>query len=319
MRYNGVKEEAESMKDRSSGRKENSSFQTPQCCLNIQCVMKRYTELFTCSYDDETLKSLFWNRANYHHPVDLPDTSGLDWREAIIRCLESVCPRSRTQPDPEPSPPPPSAAETLLEPPAPATISEAKPEEEGTALTIAPRASAPECDCNSDSSNRGDTGGIGHSLPPTLSHPESSVSSASDVTLYHRLSICTLGSISSASASHPPDVVGHSNILAAPSVDSAVGCHLCRALGPLHRALAIIATGFLRPPVTICLLFSVTIPSSSPRPPPPSPLHTPVKLTQCLHNSALERTRSWRPADDEYQEFQSNFVFPMLSDGLAFP
>lgn len=42
MRYNGVKEEAERMKDQSSGRKENSSFQTPQCCLNIQCVMKRW-------------------------------------------------------------------------------------------------------------------------------------------------------------------------------------------------------------------------------------------------------------------------------------
>ncbi|KAL0182313.1 hypothetical protein M9458_021688, partial [Cirrhinus mrigala] len=26
---------------------------------------------------------------NYHHPVDLPDTTGLSWREAIIQCLES--------------------------------------------------------------------------------------------------------------------------------------------------------------------------------------------------------------------------------------
>lgn len=40
----------------------------------------------------KTLKSFFWIGANYHYPVDLPDTSGLDWREAIIRCLESIYP-----------------------------------------------------------------------------------------------------------------------------------------------------------------------------------------------------------------------------------
>lgn len=81
-----------------------------------------YTEQFcrlaiTCPYDDETLKSLFWIGANYHHQVDLTDTSELDWREAIIRCLESVYPPSRTQPDPEPSPPPSITAETSQEPP----------------------------------------------------------------------------------------------------------------------------------------------------------------------------------------------------------
>jgi len=43
---------------------------------------------FTCLYA-ETLKSLFWIGANYHHPADLTGTSGLGWREAVIRCLES--------------------------------------------------------------------------------------------------------------------------------------------------------------------------------------------------------------------------------------
>ncbi len=51
--------------------------------------------------------SLFWIGANYYQPVDLPDTTGLCWREAIIRCLESIYPLSRTPQDPEPSPPSP--------------------------------------------------------------------------------------------------------------------------------------------------------------------------------------------------------------------
>lgn len=44
-----------------------------------------------------------------------------------------------------------------------------------------------------------------------------------------------------------------------------------------------------------------------------------VKLWQCVCNSALQRTRPWRPSDNEEQDFQSGFGFPMLSDGLAFP
>jgi len=64
----------------------------------------RFTQNFcllsiTSPIDDETLKSLSWIGANYYHPVDLPDTSELNWRDAIIRCLESVYPRSRTQED----------------------------------------------------------------------------------------------------------------------------------------------------------------------------------------------------------------------------
>ncbi len=67
------------------------------------------------AFDDAALNSLFWIWANYHCPVDFPDTTGLNWRDAIIR-LESIRPRSRTQPDPEPSPPSPRCAEPKPEP-----------------------------------------------------------------------------------------------------------------------------------------------------------------------------------------------------------
>ncbi|XDV38558.1 hypothetical protein PO909_007932 [Leuciscus waleckii] len=32
---------------------------------------------------DETLKSLFWIGANYHHPIDLTDTTGLNWKYQV--------------------------------------------------------------------------------------------------------------------------------------------------------------------------------------------------------------------------------------------
>ncbi len=46
--------------------------------------------------DDAMLNSLLWIGANSHRSMDLPDTTGLSWREGILRCLESVDPRSRT-------------------------------------------------------------------------------------------------------------------------------------------------------------------------------------------------------------------------------
>lgn len=53
------------------------------CCLAV-----------TCPYDDETLKSLFWIGANFHHAVQLPDNTALTWKEVIIRYLESILTQS---------------------------------------------------------------------------------------------------------------------------------------------------------------------------------------------------------------------------------
>ncbi|KAL0182047.1 hypothetical protein M9458_021422, partial [Cirrhinus mrigala] len=63
--------------------------------------------------DDATINSLFWIGANYYRPVDLPDTTGLSWREGILQCLESP-----TSPPahPEPSQPTPRLAEPEPEP-----------------------------------------------------------------------------------------------------------------------------------------------------------------------------------------------------------
>ncbi len=47
--------------------------------------------------DDTPVNHLFWFGANYHCPVDLPDTTGLSWREGIFCCLGSV------RPEPEPA------------------------------------------------------------------------------------------------------------------------------------------------------------------------------------------------------------------------
>ncbi len=40
--------------------------------------------------EDATLNLLFWLGANYHRPVDLPDTIGLSWREGVFQCLGNV-------------------------------------------------------------------------------------------------------------------------------------------------------------------------------------------------------------------------------------
>ncbi len=45
---------------------------------------------------DSALLHLFRLGACYHRPIDLPDTTGLTWREGIYRCLGSVRARART-------------------------------------------------------------------------------------------------------------------------------------------------------------------------------------------------------------------------------
>ncbi len=50
----------------------------------------------TMTVDKATLNHLFWLGSNSHHPVDLPDTTGLSWREGVFRCQGSVRARART-------------------------------------------------------------------------------------------------------------------------------------------------------------------------------------------------------------------------------
>ncbi len=74
--------------------------------------------------DDTTLNSLFWIGANYHRPVDLPDTTGLSWRKGILQCLEIVLPRSRTSPPSSPSAIPQSSLSAVAHPSPPPFVAQ---------------------------------------------------------------------------------------------------------------------------------------------------------------------------------------------------
>lgn len=39
-------------------------------------------------FNDETLNSLYWTRANYYSSLELPNMEKGTWREAILRCLQ---------------------------------------------------------------------------------------------------------------------------------------------------------------------------------------------------------------------------------------
>ncbi len=62
------------------------------------------------AFDNEVLMTLFRLGITYHQPMELPNTPNLDWKEAVIRCLESLRSRAGILPAAPPSCTPPSAA-----------------------------------------------------------------------------------------------------------------------------------------------------------------------------------------------------------------
>ncbi len=72
------------------------------------CGLAASTELH-----DAPILHLFWLGANYHCPMDLPDITGLCWREGIYRCLESFRSRVKTSPRVSQLAPPSSSSSQL--------------------------------------------------------------------------------------------------------------------------------------------------------------------------------------------------------------
>ncbi len=75
------------------------------------CGLAAVTEV-----QDAALLHLFRLGACYHRPLDLPDTTGLCWREGVYRCLGSVRARVGTSPSPVALPCPPAVS--VASPPA---------------------------------------------------------------------------------------------------------------------------------------------------------------------------------------------------------
>ncbi|XP_058604006.1 uncharacterized protein LOC131522504 [Onychostoma macrolepis] len=62
----------------------------------------------------EVLMTLFRIGITYHQPMELPDTSNLDWKEAVIRCLQSLRFQSGTPSAVAPTSPPAAPKSSLL-------------------------------------------------------------------------------------------------------------------------------------------------------------------------------------------------------------
>ncbi len=109
------------------------------------CRLAAVTELH-----DAAILHLFLLGASYHHPMDLPDTTGLCWREGIYRCLGSFRSRVGTSPLVSLLAPPSSSSSPLVLPSSPssprATSSSALPERHrASPRRCAARASPRDC------------------------------------------------------------------------------------------------------------------------------------------------------------------------------
>ncbi len=99
------------------------------------CGLAAVTELH-----DAAILHLFRLGANYQHPMDLPDTTGLCWREGICRCLGSYRSRVETSPRVFPLAPPSSSSSPLV--PSSSSSSPLVPSSSSSSLLVLPSSSS---------------------------------------------------------------------------------------------------------------------------------------------------------------------------------